>query len=177
MVLHQRPGFVKFRGTLTFEGEESSWLRPEGEHMTSVTASLKTGTAVDIRARRFLWRSDEPKLAGGKDSGPTPYEFLLGSLAACTAMTLRFHATKTGIPLAGIDVTLEYDPEHAQDSNNLEAQDDDLIAGIKNRIMIHGQLTEQQRILLRRIATQSPVHKTLINKIPIDDAVSFTTTD
>tara|TARA_Y100000588_G_C14266184_1_gene929992 strand:+ start:3180 stop:3458 length:279 start_codon:yes stop_codon:yes gene_type:complete len=92
-------------------------------------------------------------------------------------MTLRFHATKTGIPLAGVDVTLEYDPEHAQDSNNLGAQDDDLIAGIKNRVMIHGQLTEQQRALLRRIATQSPVHKALLNQIPIDDAVSFTATD
>ena len=84
--------------------------------MTNVTASLKSNTAVDIRARRFLWRSDEPKPVGGADSGPTPYEFLLGSLAACTAMTLRLHANNTNIPLSGVDITLEYDREHAEDS-------------------------------------------------------------
>ena len=69
--------------------------------MATVKASLKHGTAVDIRARRFLWRSDEPKPAGGADSGPTPYEFLLGSLAACTAMTLRLYAERREIPSPG----------------------------------------------------------------------------
>ena len=88
--------------------------------MAMVSASLKSGTAVDIRSRRFLWRSDEPPPAGGADSGPTPYEFLLGSLAACIAMTLRLYATHKDIPLRGVDVILELDRVHADDCMNCD---------------------------------------------------------
>jgi putative redox protein len=141
--------------------------------MTNVTASLKSNTAVDIRARRFLWRSDEPKPVGGADSGPTPYEFLLGSLAACTAMTLRLHANNTNIPLSGVDITLEYDREHAEDCTSLTDNAADLATGIRIRIMIHGQVTELQRTQLTQVAEQCPVHKMLASPISIRDTVHF----
>ena len=142
--------------------------------MTNVTASLKSGTAVDIRTRRFLWRSDEPKPVGGADSGPTPYEFLLGSLAACTAMTLRLHASKTNIPLSGVDVILECDREHADDCTSYPEHTDNLMTRIQSRIMIHGPATELQRAQLTQVAEQCPVHKMLVNPIPISDTIRFT---
>ena len=144
--------------------------------MTRVTASLKNGTAVDIRGRRFLWRSDEPKPAGGADTGPTPYEFLLGSLAACTAMTLRLHANNTNIPLSGVDVTLEFDREHAEDSNDSDEHANGLTAGIKSRITIYGPVTKSQRTQLTEVATRCPVHKTLVNRISVNNTVSFAET-
>ena len=144
--------------------------------MTRVTASLKNGTAVDIRGRRFLWRSDEPKPAGGADTGPTPYEFLLGSLAACTAMTLRLHANNTNIPLNGVDVTLEFDGEHAEDSNDSDEHANGLTAGIKSRITIYGPVTKLQRTQLTEVAKRCPVHKTLVNRIFINDTISFAET-
>ena len=143
------------------------------DDMTNVTASLKNGTAVDLRTRRFLWRSDEPKQVGGADSGPTPYEFLLGSLAACTAMTLRLHANNTNVPLSGVDVTLECDREHAEDCTS-PAPADNLMAEIQSRITIHGPVTELQRAQLTQVAEECPVHKLLANPIPISDTVRFT---
>ena len=141
--------------------------------MATVKASLRQGTAVDIRARRFLWRSDEPKPAGGADSGPTPYEFLLGSLAACTAMTLRLYADRRQIPLAGVEVTLEFDRVHADDCVDCEERSDGLIERVRSEVAIHGELTAAQRTRLTQVAQRCPVHKTLAHGLQIDDAVTF----
>ena len=76
--------------------------------MATVTAQLAEGTVVDIQARQFSWKGDEPISLGGTDTGATPYELLLGGLAACIAVTLRLYANHKGIALRGIDVRLEF---------------------------------------------------------------------
>ena len=144
--------------------------------MATVKASLKHGTAVDIRAGRFLWRSDEPKPAGGADSGPTPYEFLLGSLAACTAMTLRLYAARREIPLAGVEVSLEFDRTHADDCVDCDDRADGLLERVRSKVTIHGELTTAQRARLTQVARRCPVRKTLAHGLRIDDAVTFVDT-
>ena len=141
--------------------------------MAVVSASLKSGTAVDIRSRRFLWRSDEPPPSGRTDSGPTPYEFLLGSLAACIAMTLRLYATHKDIPLTGVDVTLEFDRVHADDCADCDQRADGWVERVTSQVTIHGELTAAQRARLTQVAERCPVHKTLANGVQIADTVSF----
>ena len=143
--------------------------------MAMVSASLKSGTAVDIRSRRFLWRSDEPPPAGGVDSGPTPYEFLLGSLAACIAMTLRLYATHKDIPLTSVDVTLEFDRVHADDCANCDQRTDGWVERVTSQVTIHGAVTAAERARLTQVARRCPVHKTLANGVQIADTVSFAT--
>ena len=46
---------------------------------------------------------------GGTDTGPTPYELLLGSLAACVSATLRVYANHKQIDLTGVDVKIGFD--------------------------------------------------------------------
>ena len=43
--------------------------------------------------------ADEPTSAGGLNSGPNPYDFLLAGLGACTAMTIRLYAERKMLPL------------------------------------------------------------------------------
>ena len=141
--------------------------------MSVVTATLKSGTAVDIRSRRFLWRSDEPASAGGADTGPTPYEFLLGSLAACIAITLRLYANHKGIPLTGVDVTLEFDRVHADDCADCDQRADGWVERVTSQVTIHGAVTAAERARLTQVAGRCPVHKTLAHGVQITDGITF----
>ena len=141
--------------------------------MATVSASLRVGTRVDVRSRQFLWRSDEPPPAGGADSGPTPYEFLLGSLAACIAITLRLYATHKAIPLTGVEVTLEIDRVHADDCVECDERVDGLIERVQSQVTIHGELTAAQRARLTQVAQRCPVHKTLAHGVHLSDTVTF----
>ena len=145
--------------------------------MAVVNASLKSGTAVDIRSRQFLWRSDEPPAVGGADTGPTPYEFLLGSLAACLAITLRLYANHKEIPLTGVDVTLEFDRVHADDCADCDRRADGWVERITSQVTIHGDVTAAERARLTQVAARCPVHKTLANGVQIADTVAFPDTD
>ena len=145
--------------------------------MATVSASLRVGTRVDVRSRQFLWRSDEPPPAGGADSGPTPYEFLLGSLAACIAITLRLYATHKAIPLTGVEVTLEIDRVHADDCVECDERVDGLIERVQSQVTIHGELTAAQRARLTQVAQRCPVHKTLAHGVHLSDTVTFADAD
>ena len=90
--------------------------------MATVAAKLRTGMRTEITARRFNWISDEPPAAGGTDGGPTPYEVLVGGLAACTAITLRWWADRHGVAIDGVDVVSEFDRVHADDCAECEKE-------------------------------------------------------
>ena len=141
--------------------------------MATVTASLAEGTKVMINARQFSWRADEPPEANGTDTGPTPYELVLGSLAACTATTLRLYANHKGIALAGVDIRLVFDRVHADDCEDCDERRDGWIERIQSHVTIRGQFDDGQRKRLGQVAQRCPVHKTLTNGMEIMDSVEF----
>ena len=141
--------------------------------MATVTAELGSGTVVNLRARQFSLVSDEPESAGGTDTGPTPYEILLGSLAACTALTLRLYANHKGIRLDGVKVSLTFDRVHADDCEDCDERLDGWIERIQSRVVMSGKFDDAQRARLAQVAQRCPVHKTLANGVHISDSVSF----
>ena len=141
--------------------------------MAVITAELREGTQVSIRARQFAWLRDEPPVAGGTDTGPTPYEMLLGSLAACITATLRLYSDHKGIDLEGVDVTLEFDRVHADDCVDCDQRKDGWIDRIQTEVTIRGTFNDAQRARLKQVAARCPVHKTLANGVEIFDSVTF----
>ena len=141
--------------------------------MAAVIAELREGTVATIRARGFAWKADEPPAAHGTDRGPTPYELLLGSLAACTAITLRLYARHKGIDLEGVDVSLSFDRVHADDCDDCDERDDGLIERIESRVTVLGSFDESQRKRLAQVAQRCPVHKTLTHGVRVVDSISF----
>ena len=56
------------------------------------TRNSKFQQTVSVGPHRLL--ADEPVAAGGDDTGPGPYDFVLAGLGACTSMTMRLYADR-----------------------------------------------------------------------------------
>lgn len=59
--------------------------------------SQDRGFRVEVKIRGHKIVSDLTQDKGGQDSGPTPPELLLGSLAACSAIFARMFAQREGL--------------------------------------------------------------------------------
>ena len=125
-----------------------------------------SGFAQEIIAHRHRLIADEPKEVGGTESGPTPYDLLLGALGACTSMTLRMYADRKQFPLEGVRVRLRYSKIHALDCIQCETTIGK-IDHIDREIEVLGPLTEEQRQRLLEMADRCPVHRTMISEIDI----------
>ncbi|MEH2540995.1 MULTISPECIES: bifunctional alpha/beta hydrolase/OsmC family protein [unclassified Bradyrhizobium] len=110
--------------------------------------------------------ADEPVAAGGQDSGPGPYDFLLAGLGACTSMTMRMYADRKSLPLDRVTVTLKHSKIHATDCAECETREG-MLDQIDRVISIEGALDANQRTRLMEIADKCPVHRTLTSKIRI----------
>jgi putative redox protein len=133
----------------------------EGEVIVQETGAGNYQNAV--RAGRHRLLADEPRSVGGRDTGPSPYDFLLTALGACTSMTVRMYADLKQLPLTRVSVRLTHDKVHAEDSTSASGKADVLT----RRISIEGDLTDEQRQRLFEIANKCPVHRTLEGDIRV----------
>ncbi len=139
--------------------------------MPTITADLTSGYAVEITNGHHVWRSDEPVDVGGTDTGPSPYELLLGSLAACTCITLSMYAKRKDIAVSSISASFTYDRVHADDCGFCEDDDKGFIDTVSSEIFVEGELSDAERERLGEVAVRCPVHKTLERGIRFDDRV------
>jgi putative redox protein len=110
--------------------------------------------------------ADEPASAGGQDSGPNPYDFLLTGLGACTSMTMRMYADRKSLPLDRVTVTLNHSKIYATDCEECETKTG-MLDQIERVIAIEGNLDAEQRSKLMEIADKCPVHRTLTSEVRI----------
>ena len=141
--------------------------------MATITAELASSTAVQLSNGRHSWTADEPPASGGGDEGPTPYELLVASLAACTCITLYLYCQHKGIQLAGVSARYEYDRTHADDCADCEDDQKGFIDRMSSHVRITGEFDDAQRERLEQIVERCPVHKTLANGIHMVDSVEF----
>ncbi len=135
-----------------------------GEVVVAETREGKFTQTVAIGRHRLA--ADEPVEAGGNDSGPGPYDYLLAGLGACTAMTLRLYAERKAWPLERVTVRLRHAKIHAEDCANCETKEGK-IDRIERAIEVQGALDAEQRRRLLEIADKCPVHRTLESEVSI----------
>jgi uncharacterized OsmC-like protein/fermentation-respiration switch protein FrsA (DUF1100 family) len=128
------------------------------------TRNSKLQQSVSIGPHHLL--ADEPLGAGGEDTGPGPYDFVLAGLGACTSMTLRLYADRKSLPLDRTTVTLSHSKIHAEDCAECETRDG-MLDQIDMLIAMEGDLNPEQRKRLMEIADKCPVHRTLTSEIRI----------
>lgn len=120
----------------------------------TLTASLgREGYTTVMSTRSHTLVADEPLEVGGTDVSASPYEYLMASLASCTAITLRMYADRKAWPLEGVDVTIGMSGDKAPT--------------LSRTIEVRGPLDEAQRARLLDIAAACPVSRILTSGIPI----------
>ena len=134
------------------------------EHV--VVCGRADGFLQEATVGKHTLRIDEPTGAGGTESAPDPYDYLLTALGACTSMTVGWYARRQKIPLESVSVFLSHSRIHAEDCATCETK-----AGMLDRmdltVTLHGPLTAEQHAKLMEIAAKCPVHRTLKSEIEI----------
>jgi putative redox protein len=134
-----------------------------------VVEGSAAGFTQQITAGPHAVVADEPVAAGGADSGPNPYELLLGALGACTSMTVALVARRRKWPLERVIVRLRHERVHAADCADCEQPSAGRLDHIRVAVELVGDaLSDEQRASLLDIATRCPVGRTLRGPIAID---------
>ena len=124
------------------------------------------GFPQEVTAGKYTLRADEPLSAGGTESAPDPYDYLLTALGSCTSMTVGWYARHHKIPLENITVSLRHSRIHAQDCAEC-ATKNGLLDRIDLDVQLTGPITPEQHAKLMEVAGRCPVHRTLKSEIDI----------
>lgn len=121
-------------------------------------ATLGSGYQTSMTTRTFTFTADEPVEVGGTDTAPTPVELLMGSLAACTVITLRMYAQRKQWPIDGLDVQVDYTSTPTP--------------SFVKHIGIHGTLDDAQKARLLEIADRCPVARLLASGVAMESRLA-----
>jgi putative redox protein len=121
-------------------------------HATGTIGATRYAMTIDAGGHRII--ADEPPSNGGADAGPAPYDLLLASLAACTAITLRMYADRSQWDLKSVTVGLHFVREDKKER-------------IERKLILEGDLDDEQRARIADIAERTPVTLTLKAGLPI----------
>lgn len=116
----------------------------------------KYTTEINIQEHTLI--ADEPIDLGGLNQGPKPTDFLLSALGSCKAITMRMYADMKKWSLEEIEIQM------AMESN---MNSKEFSTNIRVQIKLIGDLDQQQRERILKVADKCPVHKILSNPITI----------
>ena len=89
---------------------------------------------------------DEPVAYGGLASGPGPFDMMSAALGACTLMTMKLYAKRKGWALDRLSVRVTHQKGSAETRDRFD------------RVLELGNVSDEQREGLLKIAQRCPVH-------------------
>jgi putative redox protein len=116
-------------------------------------------TAIE-NGRGHTWHSDEPQDAGGMNLAGTPMELMLGALGACMAITAKLYANRKGWDLQDVEIRLNSQRFSGGDYPTYEG-DATFVHELTQNIVLHGDLTDDQREKIIEIMGKCPVHRVI----------------
>jgi len=146
--------------------QEAAGTTKKSEIRSVVVRGSAAGFAQEVVAGPHRMAADEPVSVGGTDTGPSPYDFLLAALGACTSITVGMYARRKGWPLEEVAVNLRHRKIHASDCAECETREG-MLDRIELDLHLSGSLTNEQRSKLLEIANKCPVHRTLTSEVVI----------
>ena len=131
--------------------------------LASATVTGERGYAQKITAAGHDMTSDEPERRGGTNTGAPPFELMLSSLGACTAITLRMYSERKQWTLGQIAVKLRLLKEGEEPLR------------IERKISVSETIDAEQYAKLLEIADKTPVTRALAPGVPIQTMLETST--
>lgn len=153
-----------------FPKQENQMLDTEGEQLVGHLNLVEDNFTTKIQTKNHDMIADEPISVGGDDFGPSPFQYLYASLAACTTMTLKMYADRKQWDLQEVFVYIS----HTKKSNvelNISMEKPTKLDFITKKLKFVGNLTDEQKQRLKEIAAKCPVHKTLAGNVIFESEV------
>ncbi len=88
-----------------------------------VVRGKASGFLQEVVSGKHRFRADEPASIGGSDAAPTPYDYVLAGLGACTSMTVALYARRKKWPLEDVVVSLRHSRIHARDCEECDTKE------------------------------------------------------
>jgi uncharacterized OsmC-like protein len=129
------------------------------------------GQEDSTRTESFTVESDEPPVLLGQNRAPNTVEYALQALAACVSGTIVYHAAARGIPVDGVETTVQGD----LDVRGFLGLDGEVRPGfeqIRVQINVDGNFDESQLAELASLTRSSPVRDIVANPTPVAIDVS-----
>ncbi|QCO98275.1 OsmC family protein [Arthrobacter sp. 24S4-2] len=109
------------------------------------------GDRFDINVRGHVIRTDQPAGDGGEDTGPTPTELFIASLAGCVAFYARRYLDRHNLPTEGLAVDADFQ------MGSRPAR----VARIDVHLTIPAGVPAERREALLAVASHCTVHNSL----------------
>lgn len=147
-----------------FPEQENEMLETQAEQLVGHLNLVEDNFTTSIQTKNHFMIADEPASIGGDDFGPSPYEYLNASLAACTAMTLKMYAQRKQWDLQEVFVYLTHSRKHSDDLD-IDLEEPTYLDHINKKLKFVGNLDNDQKQRLKEIASRCPVHKTIASEV------------
>jgi putative redox protein len=115
----------------------------------TIVRDQKTLMRHEVRIGSNIFAADASISDGGEGLGPNPHDLYDAALGACKAMTVLWYARRKGIPVEGIEVTVDRDQSEERTG----------IYRLDTKLKLGGNLTDAQRQELLSAASKCPVHR------------------
>jgi putative redox protein len=124
-----------------------------------VDVRFQEGEAYEIRLGEHTVVVDQPVDAGGNDTGPTPTELFVASLAACVAFyggryLTRHGLSRHGLSRDGLRVTASFDMATDRPAR---------VAAIRLTLHLPDGVPDERRPALRAVAAHCTVHNSIVD--------------
>lgn len=143
---------------------ENKMLSTEGEQLVGHLNIIDDNFTTSIQTKNHTLIADEPESIGGSDFGPSPYEYLNASLAACTVMTLKMYAERKKWDLKEVFVYISHSRKHSDDLQ-VDLEKPKYLDHISKKLKFVGNLDASQKERLKEIASRCPVHRTIESQV------------
>ncbi len=134
----------------------------------SISGKSVTPTRFEGKVRQFSIAVDEPENFGGKDSAPTPVEYILAGYAGCLNVVVNLIAKEMGITIKNLEINIvgDINPEKLLGVSDKER------AGFKSlniQLDIKSDSSKEMlQKLLNQVKERCPVNDNIKNTTPVN---------